>query len=100
MYTLRPDDDFFQSMTGSTNRVFEHRYIMAKSLGRCLLPWEVVHHRNGIKDDNRIENLELLPDKRWHLVDARIKSYIVQLEKENAKLKTRVKELEGLNAKQ
>ncbi len=39
--------------------VLEHILIMEEKLGRHLVEGETVHHRNGIRGDNRLENLEL-----------------------------------------
>lgn len=58
-YVLAPlqRDDFFYPMADKRGLVLEHRLVMAKRIGRCLHPWESVHHRNSKKADNREENL-------------------------------------------
>lgn len=46
-------------LTGRQKRMLEHRFVMEEVLGRPLERYENVHHLNGIRDDNRPENLEL-----------------------------------------
>jgi len=56
---LAVDDWRLPMARGNRRWVLEHRAVMAESIGRLLMRQETVHHRNGIRTDNRIENLEL-----------------------------------------
>jgi len=63
-----PRDDFFYPMAKKAGKVFEHRLIMARDLGRCLARREIVHHKNGIRDDNRLNNLIIMSTSEHKLL--------------------------------
>ncbi len=55
----RRDRDGYVYRCIGGRKLHQHRFVMEQLLGRCLESFENVHHLNGIKDDNRPENLEL-----------------------------------------
>jgi hypothetical protein len=53
------DLDLFDAMRRKGNHVLEHRWVMAKALGRALTPQENVDHMDGDKQNNDLENLRI-----------------------------------------
>jgi hypothetical protein len=56
---VRVDKQGYAWISIDSKLTIQHRYVMSQYLGRDLLPTENVHHLNGDRSDNRLENLEL-----------------------------------------
>jgi len=52
--------NFFYPMARKDGWLLEHRLIVAKRLGRCLHSWEIIHHKDHIRDHNVDSNLQLV----------------------------------------
>jgi hypothetical protein len=70
----------YLSTTVRGKTVLQHRWIIEKHLGRKLKKIEIIHHLNGIKDDNRIENLAVCTNTTHHLFIRKLKDRIKELE--------------------
>jgi len=60
LYVMVNSDSPLFPMANKYGYAKRHRIVMAEHLGRCLNRSEHVHHINGVTDDDRLENLQLL----------------------------------------
>lgn len=89
---LRPNGEMTE---GGRRYQFEHRAVMERILGRILTTDEVVHHINGLRDDNRPENLAVIgPDERHE-----DRTLLRALQKRIQELETQVAEYEIIEAR-
>jgi len=57
----------YRLLTINGKRVYEHRYIIEKAIGRPLPEGTVIHHINGVTTDNRLSNLRVCNSQGEHL---------------------------------
>lgn len=74
---------------GRKSYVSEHRYVYAKAKNVILKSYQEVHHKNHIRDDNRIENLELFSGQE-HSSITKAENYITKLEKQISELESKL----------
>lgn len=63
------DKDGYLLLNVNGKRIREHRLVWETYHNCCLLPWAIIHHINGVKDDNTIENLQAIPTQGIHLIN-------------------------------
>lgn len=82
---------FYMTLAGKNTYICqEHTLVMERHLGRPLEPFERIHHKNGVRDDNRLENLELM-HKRLHGDGQRVSDLHAEIDRlraENQRLRS------------
>jgi len=81
-------------MASGRHRIAEHRLVMAMEVGRPLNSNEHVHHINGDKVDNRVENLVLCKVGEHSAIHMELRHRVQELEIENARLRNKLSEQE------
>lgn len=90
---IEPESPYSQMVRKGTHYVPEHRLIMAQYNNRCLETNEHVHHLNGIKGDNRIDNLQLMSQQDHNTLQSLCSN--CNLRKEIRLLHWQIKEQQG-----
>ena len=90
----RPD----HPMSDKAGRLLEHRLIMAEHLGRMLGQREVVHHKDGDRQNNAIENLELMASNKEHAATHAQESELYQLRQQGKLRCSACKEVKPLDS--
>lgn len=95
-YLSKEDKSYVTSKLCGHTFMPEHRLVISRHLKRQLRDGELIHHINGVKDDNRIENLELVNPQEHRaisIMESKWEARIKDLEEENSRLKQDLYEL-------